>query len=196
MSADAIFQHTATFYSLIVGLAVANVLGAMANSAKTKARVRWSWMHFAAAAMVLLLIAQDWWFLLTWDGPVRVSHPILVFLVARAGVLYFISNLLVPESSDADDGVLDLRAHMLRVRRRFFGSLVVFAILDHADTLLKGPERLAALGPYYPPYVVIFIGLMLAAALVKTERVASVVIVIMLALLSWAVVGRALGVMT
>ncbi|HEY0670992.1 MAG TPA: hypothetical protein VGD27_01935 [Longimicrobiales bacterium] len=194
MPNDAIFQHTATFYSLIVGLAVANVLSAMANSAKSKARVRWYWMHTAATGMLLLIIAQDWWFLLSWDGTVRVSHPILVFLLARAGVLYFASNLLVPEAHDADDGVLDLRVHMLRVRRRFFGTLVAYAILDHTDTLLKGPERLAALGPYYPVYVILFVGMMLAATFVRTERVPGAVIVIMLVLHLTAIVGRVFGV--
>jgi hypothetical protein len=193
MPTDAIFQHTATFYSLIVGLAVANVLGALANSAKSSAQVRWYWMHTAAAGMALLIIAQDWWFLLSWDGAVRLTHPILVFLLARAGVLYFASNLLVPESGDAEDGVLDLRVHMLRVRRRFFASLVLYAILDHADTLLKGSERLAALGPLYPAYVVIFIGMMLAATLFKTERVAGVVVVIMLIMHITTIVARATG---
>jgi hypothetical protein len=193
MPTDAIFQHTATFYSLIVGLAVANVLGAMANSAKSSAQVRWYWMHTGAAGLVLLIIAQDWWFLLSWDGAVPLTHPILVFLLARAGVLYFASNLLVPEVDDAQDGVLDLRVHMLRVRRRFFATLVVYAILDHADTLLKGSERLAALGPYYPAYVVIFIGMMLAATLFKTERVAGVVVVIMLILHITTIAARAVG---
>jgi hypothetical protein len=195
MPTDTIFQHTATFYSLIVGLAVANVLGAMANSAKSKAQVRWYWMHTGAAGMVLLIIAQDWWFLLSWDGTVRVTHPILVFLLARAGVLYFASNLLVPELHDAADGVLDLRVHMLRVRRRFFASLVAYAVLDHADTLLKGPERIAALGPYYPTYVTVFIGMMLAATLFRTERVPGAVIVIMLIVHLSAIAGRAFGIM-
>src|SRR5688572_6153538 len=165
----------------------------MANSAKSSARVRWYWMHTAAAGMVLLIIAQDWWFLLSWDGTVRVTHPILVFLLARAGVLYFATNLLVPELHDSADGVLDLRVHMLRVRRRFFAALVVYAMLDHADTLLKGPERLAELGPYYPAYVVILIGMMLAAALFKTERVPGVVIVITLTMLVTTVIARAFG---
>jgi hypothetical protein len=193
MAPDAIFQHTATFYSLIVGLAVANVLSAMANSAKSRARVRWYWMHTAAAAMLLLIIVQDWWFLLSWDGSVPVTHPILAFLLARAGVLFFASNLLVPESDDAADGVLDLRLHMLRVRRRFFASLVAYALLDHIDTLLKGPERLAALGPYYPAYVMIFVGLMLAATFVRTERVPGAVVVIMLTLHVWTIVARFFG---
>jgi hypothetical protein len=193
MPTDAIFQHTATFYSLIVGLAVANVLSAMANSAKSMARVRWYWMHTAAAGLLLLIIAQDWWFLLSWDATRRVSHPILVFLLARAGVLFFASNLLVPEPHDAADNVLDLRVHMVRVRRRFFASLTIFAVLDHTDTLLKGPERIAALGPYYPAYVAIFVGAMLAATLVRTERVPGAVIVIMLFVHISAIVARVFG---
>ena len=193
MSTEAIFQHTATFYSLIVGLAVANVLSAMANSAKSSSRVRWYWMHTAAAGMLFLIMAQDWWFLLSWDGPVRVSHPILVFLLARAGVLFFASSLLVPEHHDAADGVLDLRAHMLRVRRRFFGSLLAFALLDVADTLLKGPDRIAALGPFYPGYVAIFVGLMLLGTVVRTERVPGAAIVIMLTLYLLTIGARVAG---
>jgi hypothetical protein len=194
MPADASFQHIATFYSLIVGLAVANVLTAIANVAKTKARVRWYWLHTAAAAMLLLLIAQDWWFLLSWDGPVHVSHAILVFLLARAGVLFLVSSLLIPEADDAVDGLVDLRVHMLRVRRRFFAALATFPILDLLDTLLKGRERLDALGPYYPAYVALFFGLMAAAALVRTQRVAAIAVVFMLVVLVTTVVGGAFGV--
>jgi hypothetical protein len=191
MTGEAIFQHTATFYSLIVGLAVANVLGAMANTAKSRARVRWYWMHTAAACLLLLVIASDWWFLLSWDRADAMTQPILVFLLARAGVLYFASHLLVPEAHDAQDGVLDLRAHMLQVRRQFFASLVVFALLDHADTLLKGRERLEALGPYYPGYVVIFIAAMLAGTFAKSERVPGIVIGVLLLMHVTAIVGRA-----
>ena len=194
MDINASFQHTATFYSLIVGLAVANVFTAMATAAKTTARVRWYWLHTCAGGMLLLLIAQDWWYLLSWDGEVHVSHAILVFLLARAGVLYFSASLLVPEHHDAEDGVLDLRVHMLRVRRRFFASLTLFPILDLVDTLLKGRARLDALGPYYPAYVVIFTGTMLCAALVRSERIPGIVVVIMLAILGSAVVGGAFGV--
>jgi hypothetical protein len=194
MPTAASFQHIATFYSLIVGLAVANVLSAMANTAKTKARVRWYWLHTVAASMLLLLIAQDWWFLLSWDGPVHVSHAILVFLLARAGVLYFASSLLIPEQDDAQDGLLDLRVHMLRVRRRFFAALAIFPVLDVIDTLLKGRDRLEALGRYYPGYVALFVGMMTAAAVVRTERVAGIVSVLMLLLLIWTVVGGAFGV--
>jgi len=193
MMTDVSFQHIATFYSLIVGLAVANVLSAIANTAKTKARVHWYWMHAAAAGMLLLLIAQDWWFLLSWDGPVQVSHAILVFLLARAGLLYFASNLLIPEQHDAEDGLLDLRVHMLRIRRRFFAVLAMFPMLDLVDTLLKGRGRLVALGPYYPGYVLLFFGMMVAAALVRTERVPGVVILIMLVVLMSTIVGGAFG---
>ncbi|HEV2123709.1 MAG TPA: hypothetical protein VGW38_13155, partial [Chloroflexota bacterium] len=59
--AQEVFPHVATFYSLIVGLAVANVLSSAANAAKTEARVRWYWVHTAAAVMLLLFIVQDWW---------------------------------------------------------------------------------------------------------------------------------------
>ena len=193
MPNDASFQHVATFYSLIVGLAVASVLGAVANTAKSQARVRWYWMHTAAACMVLLVIAQDWWFLLSWDAENKVSHAILVFLLARAGVLYFAANLLVPEFHDAADGVLDLREHMLRVRPRFFGALTAFPVLDLADTLLKGRERLVALGPGYPYYVVVLFALMLAAALARRERLPGVVIVVMLLMHVGIIVGGAMG---
>lgn len=193
MPTETIFQHIATFYSLIAGLAVANVLRAMANGAKSAADVRWYWMHTAAAGMLLLIIAQDWWSLLSWNGPFRVNHPIFVFLLIRAGALYFASSLLVAEAHDAGDGVLDLRVHMVRVRRRFFAALLAYAVFDHADTLLKGPARLAELGPYYPFYVAIFTGMMLAAAIFKSGRVQGAVIVIMLIVHLSALIARALG---
>lgn len=193
MRPDVAFQHTATFYSLIVGLAVANVLAAIGNAARTNAQVRWHWLHAAAAAMLLLLIAQDWWFLLSWDGMLGVNHAVLVFLLARAGLLYFASNLLIPEPGHRVNGRVDLRMHMSHIRPRFCGVLAVFPILDLADTLLKGSDRLAAL-PYYPVYVVGFFGLMTAAAVARTERVAAVAVVTMLGGLGLTVIGSAFGI--
>ncbi len=189
-----VFPHVATFYSLIVGLAVANVLSSAADAAKTEARVRWYWVHTAAAVMLLLLIAQDWWFLLSWERGREITHAVLLFLFARAGVLYFASNLLLPEDDDAqEDGVVDLRAHFLRVRRRFFLSLAVFAVLDIADTLLKGPERLQSLGPVYPIYAVAPVLLMLTGAYARSERVPALVICATLGVLATVVIGGVMG---
>jgi hypothetical protein len=193
MQPDDAFQHIATFYSLIVGLAVANVLGAIGKTARTNAQVRWHWLHAAAAAMLLLLIAQDWWFLLSWDGVMEVNHAVLVFLLARAGLLYFASNLLIPEPDQHGDARVDLRMHMSHIRPRFCAVLAVFPILDLTDTLLKGSDRLAAL-PYYPVYVAAFFGLMTAAALARTERVAAVAVVTMLCGLGLTVIGSAFGI--
>jgi hypothetical protein len=193
MPAQDAFPHVATFYSLIVGLAVANVLGSAANAAKTEARVRWYWVHTAAAVMLLLLIAQDWWFLLSWERGGEISHAVLVFLLARAGVLYFASSLLQPEAHDAQDGVLDLRIHFHRIRRRFFLALAVFPVLDAADTLLKGPSRLRSLGPVYPVYVCATLLLMLRAAYSRGERAPAAVICITIAILASVVIGGALG---
>lgn len=188
-----VFPHVATFYSLIVGLAVANVLSSVANAAKTEARVRWYWVHTAAAAMLLLLIAQDWWFLLSWERGGEINHAVLLFLLARAGVLFFASSLLLPEANDAEDGIVDLRAYFRRIRRRFFLSLAIFPLLDVVDTLLKGPERLRSLGPFYPAYAVTPFVLMLVAAYARNERIPAFIIVLALLLLSSVVVAGAFG---
>jgi hypothetical protein len=192
VESEAAFQHVATFYSLIVGLAVANVFSAMGKAATTTARVRWYWMHTSAAAMLLMLMAQDWWFLLSWDE-IRVSHAILVFLLARAGVLYFAASLLLPEDTDNADGIIDLREHMLRMRKRFFVTLAIFPILDFVDTLLKGRGRISALGgPYYLVYEASFFGMMLIAALSRTERPAGIVVMVMIGVLVLSIVSGAL----
>ncbi len=194
MPAHEVFQHVATFYSLIVGLAVANVLSSAADAAKTAARVRWYWVHTTAAVMLLLWIAQDWWFLLSWEGGGEISHAVLLFLLARAGVLYFASNLLRPEATDAqEDGIIDLKVHFLRVRRRFFLALAVFPVLDAVDTLLKGAERLRSLGPFYPVYAITPFVLMLAGAYARSERVLASIICLAIALFAGVVIAGAVG---
>jgi hypothetical protein len=194
MPTEDVFPHIATFYSLIVGLAVANVLSSAANAAKSEARVRWYWVHTAAAAMLLLIIAQDWWFLLSWERGGHISHAVLVFLLARAGVLYFASNLLVPEATDAwDDGIIDLRKHFVRVRRRFFVALALFPVLDSIDTLLKGQERLRSLGPGYPVYAAASVVLMLAGGYARSERTSAVIILVVIVSLLAVIVGGAAG---
>jgi hypothetical protein len=77
--------------------------------------------------------------------------------------------LLFPREGSGDESI-DYKAHYDANHRAFFAIFSMFAVIDVADTLLKGIPHFLALGtPYIISSLLYFVG-MLTAAITKNER--------------------------
>lgn len=153
------FEYIATFASLILGLAVANVLANYADYVKNRKRVRWYWLHAAWSAFMLIAIASEWWVSLNWASVPGINYFEFLFMLGKPCALFFASALLVPDS-DSPSVQVDLRSHYFSVSRPFMTTMLLYLTLDIIDTLLKGMEHFRSLGPSYP------IGMAVAAAFI------------------------------
>ena len=141
------FEYLSVFVSIVIGLAVVRLLGAFAVML-TRDGVRLYWVHATWMTYYLLWLPYFWWFTLGWRDRTVWTYPLFFFLVAYAMLAFLVIVILIPRE---DAEVTDYEEHFFRVRRPFFIALTALFLMDVVDSIAKGPENLAGLGPTYFP---------------------------------------------
>ena len=103
------FDFVAVFYSVVLGVAVAQLMTGVARLVEERQRVRTYWVHSVWIVTVLLADADNWWSM--WSLRDAASWRLLTFLllVALVGAIFLMTVLLFPRMPDT--GAIDLRAH-------------------------------------------------------------------------------------
>ena len=183
------FQHVSAFISLILGLGVANVLANFAMLRKGGAAVRWYHLHVAWGALLLVMMALEWWIMLNWTSTqvaARFTFFHFAFMLVKPSLLFFASDMLFPEQAVRG---ADLREHFYASRRGIFLTLGYYGTADFADTMLKGWDYLLGLGlTYFIANGTITIGAYLAA-FTRSERYHVMYFIIVVILITAAVLN-------
>ena len=140
------FSYLSVLLSIILGLAMAQVLQGYRSILLAHGRVRLSAPVLIWSFMVLLFATQAWW--ASFGLRERAHWDFLSFaiILLQMVLLYMVSAVIIPEVG-RDDRV-DLVDHFERHRRLFYGILVAMlvvsvlkdVVLDHH---LPGTENLA-----------------------------------------------------
>jgi hypothetical protein len=133
--------------SVIIGLAVTHLLQGVAMLIQHPEREKLYWVHLLWVALMFLNALFLWW----WEFQLSVlqhwTFELYVFVISFAVVLYLICAVLMPSELGSYHS---WRAYYFSRRRWLFGLLLLFSLMDFADTAFKGPAHLASLGwPYY-----------------------------------------------
>lgn len=118
------FEYVSVMASVIIGLAVVDILVSLNRLIRAGALVRWHWAAPAAALLVTLTIVQIWWGLYQPnDSPMTIGQflPLLVELV----LLFLLAAAALPDEVPADG--LSLKDYYLR-NGRYFWSLFAAAL--------------------------------------------------------------------
>ena len=155
-------SYLSTFLSLILGLAVANVLTHISAMVKQGREADWYFLHTMWAVYMLFLMACEWWVIFNWSSVGRIGFWTYLFLLMKPCVLFVASDVLFPNA--ARQSGLDLKSHFWSVRRRLFSIVALYPALDIIDTTLKGMDHVRELGPTYPivlalSFLAIFVGI-------------------------------------
>lgn len=152
-------EYLIALISIIVGLALADMLQSIRELVRPDRAVRWHWLPLLWATTVFLLVLQFWWG--SFDAlQVEIFGRVLVFLpyLLLFLVLYLICAFALPdpdwESSPASEegSVLSLKTFYFSAahRRWFFGAFIAFLILNQVVyislTALSAEETLNVLG--------------------------------------------------
>ncbi len=143
------FEYLSVFISIVLGLAVVRLLGGLV-AVVTRSGGRPYWVYTAWLSYFVLWLPYFWWFTLDWREQEVWTFLLFFFVVAYAMLNYALVVVLVPNPSTE---TLDYEAVFFRVRRPFFRLFTVVLLVDMADSILKGPENIAGLGPTYFPLV-------------------------------------------
>ena len=107
------FDFVGVFYSVVLGVAVTQLMTGVARLVEERERVRTYWVHSVWVLTVLLGNVGNWWSM--WSLREARSWHIITFLllVALVGAIFMMTVLLFPRGPDAD-GVINLRTHYHR----------------------------------------------------------------------------------
>jgi hypothetical protein len=113
------FDFVCAFYSVVLGVAVAQLMTGVARLIEERDRVRWYWVQGAWVLTVLLGDVGNWWSM--WQSRSVKNWSIYTFLllIALIGSIYVMTVLLFPRISPTEEPI-DLDQHYYKSRRIFF----------------------------------------------------------------------------
>jgi hypothetical protein len=131
------FSYLSVLLSIILGLAITQVLLGLRSLMHARSRVRMYLPTLIWAVLLLVVFVQSWWsefYLSRYQGWTFLGFSVVV---AHSICLYMLAALVLPDIQR--DETLDLREHYFDIRRWFFVFVVLAAALGIAkDLVLEG----------------------------------------------------------
>lgn len=132
------FSYLSVLLSIILGLAITQILQGLRARMLSHARVQPYWPTQVWAATLLLVCTQTWWALFDMRDRHDWEFNQFAVLLTQTVLLYLIAGLVYPDFGE--EKVVDLRAHYFQQRKRVFSLFVVAVlvsicrdlVLDHA----------------------------------------------------------------
>ena len=159
-----VFEHLSVYISIIIGLAVAQLLGGVVRSL-TDSGSRPYWVHLAWVFNVLCVITYYWWFTFDWEARTEWTYQLFLFVFAYAMVIYVLALTLVPPRDFPHESYEEFFFSRTRV---FFSLLAVRWLVDLGDTALTGGEEFSQ--PAFFPIWSAVMALFIAGAITRDRR--------------------------
>lgn len=122
------FEFVGVIYSVVLGVAIAQLMTGVARLIEERRRVRNYWVHTVWIVVVLLGDLGNWWSM--WPVRNAMSWHLVTFLllIALTGAIFVLTVLLFPPRPEGSD-IVDLRAHYFENSAIFLrGSAVAWAL--------------------------------------------------------------------
>lgn len=121
-------EYIATFASIVVGLAFADLLMSLHRLIRSRRLVQWDWLPIASAALVLLTIVQVWWrsFGVWTAQPVFSFGQFLPDLLSLT-LLFLLAASALPD--DIPETGMNLRKYYEENRAYFWGLFGVYVLV-------------------------------------------------------------------
>ena len=122
------FSYLSVLLSIILGLAITQVLQGFRGLMLARSRIRGYWPSVAWAILLLLLDVQVWWAM--YELRLRQDWSFLGFAVVLAQTipLYLGAGLVFPDIGI--EGSVDLRRHYYENHRWFFSLLILLLVIS------------------------------------------------------------------
>lgn len=139
-----VFSYLTVLISIILGLAIAHLLAGVARSVSRRATTVFYWPTLVWIVVLFILIIQVWWVDFSLSVVPRWTLAGFVSTLLIPATLYFMSFLILPESSDMRATYFENRVWFfwLLAAVPFFGTLQQLLVESHvhrdADTAVKG----------------------------------------------------------
>ncbi len=160
------FEYVAVLISIIVGLALTQILRGVGRIVTIKDGPRPYWVHLVWTFYFFSLTVMFWWWEFQLD---LVDWSLWLYLVViiYATLLFFVSLVIQPSSMD---NIASYKEYYFANRRWIFGLLIAIWLWDFVDTLAKGTSHFVNLGTEYLIFNIIHLVGSTVAIITANER--------------------------
>lgn len=127
------YEHVVVVMSIVLGLAVTQLLRGAAQLYRSRKRVSTYWLHWAWVALLVMLSLLLWWTYWNYQSVTDWNFFRFVLYLSPTIVFYFLTAITFPDPSDATGG---LREYYYSNRRGFFGTLVLYLVVAGITAVL------------------------------------------------------------
>ena len=128
------FSYLSVLLSIILGLAITQVLQGFRSLMLSRARVRLFAPPLIWAGLVLLMATQSWWASFGLADHTEWTFAEFAIVLLQLVLLYMVAGLVLPDMPAGEP--IDLEAHYWREARPFFGLLMAILVVSVAKDLL------------------------------------------------------------
>ena len=183
------FEFFFSFYGLILGLSVAEVITGLIRVLKQRQRVRIGWLTPLLGLFVLLDVASFWSGAWQTMQSLEVSYGLLVVGLGIAGLYFAAASTITPadtgEWPDFDEYFDKHKAFVATciLATNALANVGVPLLIDASDAIrkLQDPAVWILVGPYY--------ALLICLVLFRNRRVSGVLLVLLIAIYGVFAVG-------
>ena len=136
-SASDAFNYLSVLLSIILGLAITQILKGLRGLALSRARVKIYWPTLVLAGLLLLINVQGWWASFGMREIRIWTFAMFAVVLLQTTLTYMLAALVLPDFFG--EHTVDLREHYFAHRQLFFGLFVVTLLVSLAkDVVLSG----------------------------------------------------------
>jgi hypothetical protein len=119
------FDFVCAFYSVVLGVAVAQLMTDIGRLLEIRNQVRTYWVHSLWVVTVLFASLGNWWGMWSARSLKIWTFCMFALVVAFAAAIYLMTVLLFPRLPESQQGI-DLRRYFYKNRRIFFSVTAIF----------------------------------------------------------------------
>ncbi len=128
------FSYLSVLLSIILGLAITQVLKGFRGMLLTRARVRFYWPSVMWSCTLLLIFVQSWWAMFYMRNVQGWTFPTFGIVVLQTIVEYMLGAIVLPDFFGTEP--VDLHEHYYAHRRLFFGLVVLLLVISLGKSLV------------------------------------------------------------
>src|SRR5579885_1105563 len=131
------FSYLSVLLSIILGLAITQILKGFRGIVLARGRVRMSWLPVGWAVLMLVINIQTWWAMFGLRNVQVWTFPGFAAVLVHCILLYMLAGLVLPDFFGEDE--IELRKHYFGHHRILFSlALVTLGVSLGQDLVLDG----------------------------------------------------------
>jgi hypothetical protein len=129
------FDYLVVLISIVLGLAITNVLTRLALVMQSRDRTHFYWPPVAWAVWIFFISIQHWWAQWSWRTSRDPNFGGFLLQISTPVLLFLLTALVLPDKEE--DGKLDLEAWYFRNRTWFFGLLFFVPLVSIVEEVVR-----------------------------------------------------------